>query len=534
MIKSTINPSMLPLLCESVTLKPTQVSSYSHFTNNLYSKANKMSTSFSHKHKPSKVESPNSELLHLREIPGSYGLPFVGAIRDRIAYFYTQGKDEFFRSRIQNYHSTVFRTNMPPGPFLASDPKVIVLLDAKSFSVLLDVSKVEKKNVLDGTFMPSTSYTGGYRVCAYLDPSEPKHALLKRFFFSILSSRHKLFIPEFRSTLSDELFPLLEDQISKNGKANFNTLSDSMSFSFVFRLFCDKNPSVTKIGSEGPTLVGKWLFFQLAPLITFGSTKKILNLIEDLLLHTFPLPSFLVKSDYNKLYDAFSDSASQILDEAEAMGLKRDEACHNLVFLAGFNAFGGMKTLFPALIKWVGLAGEKLHKQLAREIRTVAESEGGVTFSAIEKMTLTKSVVYEALRIEPPVPFQYGKAKQDLVIESHEAAFRVKKGEMIFGYQPFATKDPKVFEDPEEFVGSRFVGEGEKLLKYVYWSNGRETESPTEENKQCPAKDLVVLVSRLMLVEFFLRYDTFTVEVGKVMLGSSVTVKSLTPAKSCS
>ncbi|XP_043709031.1 allene oxide synthase 1, chloroplastic-like [Telopea speciosissima] len=471
------------------------------------------------------------ELLQIREIPGSYGLPFVGALRDRIAYFYTQGQDEFFRSRMQKYHSTVFRANMPPGPFLASNPNVIVLLDNKSFPVLFDISKVEKKNVLDGTFMPSTSYTGGYRVCAFLDPSEPKHALLKRLFFYFLASRHKRFIPEFRSTLSDELFPLLEDQISRNGKANFNTLSDSMSFNFVFRLFCDKNPSVTKIGSDGPILFGKWLFFQLAPLITFGLTKKFPNFIEDLLLHTFSLPSFLVKSDYKKLYNSFYESATQLLDEAEAMGLKRDEACHNLVFLAGFNAFGGMKALFPALMKWVGLAGEKLHQQLADEIRTVVRSEGGVTFSAIEKMPLTKSVVYEALRIEPPVPFQYGKAKQDLVIESHDGAFKVKKGEMLFGYQPFSTKDRKVFEDPEEFVGSRFVGEGEKVLKYVYWSNGRETESPTEENKQCPGKDLVVLVSRLMLIEFFLRYDTFTVDVGKLMLGSPVTVKSLTSAK---
>ncbi|XP_042485209.1 allene oxide synthase-like [Macadamia integrifolia] len=480
-------------------------------------------------------ESPlteSSKLLQIREIPGSYGLPFFGPIADRLAYFYTQGQDEFFRSRMQNYQSTVFRANMPPGPFQASNPNVIVLLDAKSFPILFDVSKVEKKNVFTGTFMPSTDYTGGYRVCSYLDPSEPKHALLKRFIFSTLASRHKLFIPEFRSSVSNDLFPVLEDQVSKKGKADFNTLNDTMSFSFVFRLFCDKDPSVTKIGSNGPTMLAKWLVFQLAPIITLGLTKKFPNFIEDVLFHMFPLPPFLVKSDYKKLYNAFSEYATQILNEAEGMGIKRDEACHNLVFLAGLNTFGGMKTLFPALMKWVGLAGEKLHQELAEEIRTVVKSEGGVTFSAIDKMALTKSVVYEALRIDPPVQFQYGKAKEDLVIQSHDAAFRVKKGEMMFGYQPFATKDPKVFENPEEFVGSRFVGEGEKLLKYVYWSNGRETDSPAVDNKQCPAKDFVVLVSRLMLIEFFLRYDTFTVEVGKLLLGEAVTVKSLTPAKS--
>ncbi|KAF8405096.1 hypothetical protein HHK36_009994 [Tetracentron sinense] len=464
-----------------------------------------------------------------KKIPGDYGLPFFGPLKDRLDYYYNQGQDEFFKSRMLKYQSTVFRTNMPPGPFMASNPNVVVLLDAVSFPVLFDMSKVEKKNVLDGTYMPSTAFTGGYRVCAFLDPSEPNHSKLKRLFSSLLATRHDKFIPEFRNSLS-ELFIKLEDQISDEGKANFNTLSDNMSFDFVFRLFFNKNPSDTTIGSKGATLVTKWLFFQLAPLMTLGLTW-LPNIIEDLLLHTFPLPSSLVKSDYKKLYDAFYESATSILDEAETMGIKRDEACHNLVFLAVFNAYGGMKALFPALMKWVGLAGEKLHTQLADEIRDVVKSEGGVTLSAIEKMTLTKSVVYEALRIEPPVPYQYGKAKKDMVIRSHDAAFEVKKGEMLFGFQPFATKDPKVFENPEEFVGNRFVGEeGEKLLKYVYWSNGRETENPTEGNKQCPGKDLVVLVSRLMLTEFFLRYDTLKVDVGKLLLGSSVTVKSLTKA----
>ena len=37
-------------------------------------------------------------------------------------------------------------------------------------------------------------------------------------------------------------------------------------------------------------------------------------------------------------------------------------------------------------------------------------------------------------------------------------------------------------------------------------------------NKQCPGRDLVVLLMRVTLVELFLRYDTFTVEIGKPLL----------------
>lgn len=220
-----------------------------------------------------------------------------------------------------------------------------------------------------------------------------------------------------------------------------------------------------------------------------------------------------------------------MLDEAERLGIKRDEACHNLVFMLGFNAQGGLVNQFPILIKWVGLGGESLHRELAEEIRTVVKEENGVSLRALDRMTLTKSVVYEVMRIEPAVPFQYAKAREDLVVESHDAAYEIKKGEMIFGYQPFATKDPKIFERAEEFVAQRFVGpDGEKLLSHVLWSNGRETEEPTPDNKQCPAKNLVVLMCRLYLVEFFLRYDTFTFDFKPVVLGPQVTIKSLVKA----
>ncbi|PQM33227.1 allene oxide synthase-like [Prunus yedoensis var. nudiflora] len=59
-----------------------------------------------------------------------------------------------------------------------------------------------------------------------------------------------------------------------------------------------------------------------------------------------------------------------------------------------------------------------------------------------------------------------------------------------------------------------------RRLKFLYWSNGRQMDDhPTAENKQCPGKDVVVLMSRLMLVEFFLRYDTFTIDASTVLLG---------------
>ncbi|KAK1299723.1 Allene oxide synthase [Acorus calamus] len=441
--------------------------------------------------------SSNKSSKPLQAIPGSYGLSFFTPILDRLRYFYFQGEVKFFKTRAEEYKSTVFRTNMPPGPFLANDPHVICLLDALSFQ-----SRRE------------TSLTGGYRVCAYLDPSEPKHAMNKRLLLSLLADRHAHFLPEFHAAFS-KLFDGLDEGVGGPKKsADFNSLNDVSSFDFCCWAYFG--------------MVAKWQFFQLHPQLVLGRLPKIL---EEIFLHTFPLPAFLVKSDYKKLYDYFSSAASKVLDKAEAMGMKREEACHNILFATCFNAYGALKVFFPDIMKWIGKAGEALHKRLREEVRSIVKGEGGeITVAGLEKMKLTKSVVYEVLRIEPPIKFQYAKAKKDFVLESHDASYEIKKGEMLFGYQPFATKDPKVFADAEKFVPDRFVGDGAGMLGYVYWSNGRETDSPTDVNKQCPAKDFVVLVGRLLVAEFFMRYDSFTVEVGINPVGPAVGVTSLIKA----
>ncbi|XVF36186.1 hypothetical protein REPUB_Repub19eG0036400 [Reevesia pubescens] len=464
--------------------------------------------------------------LPLKKIPGDYGLPFFGPIKDRLDYFYNLGRDEFFKSKIEKYQSTVLRTNMPPGPFISSNPKVIALLDAKSFPVLFDVSKVEKKDLFTGTYMPSTALTGGYRILSYLDPSEPKHAKLKQLLFFLLKSSSDKVFPEFEACYT-ESFETLEKELAEKGKSSFQTPNEQAAFNFLARAFFGTNPPDTKLGTDAPSLITKWVFLQLGPVLTLGLPR----FIEEPLIHTFPLPAFLVKKDYQRLYDFFNESSGFFQDEAEKQGISREEAVHNLLFATCFNTFGGMKIFFPNMVKWIGIAGVKLHTELAKEIRSAIKSNGGkVTMAAMEQMALLKSVVYEGFRIEPPVPTQYGKAKKDLLIESHDAIYEVKEGEMLFGFQPFATKDPKIFESPEEFVPDRFIGDGEKLLQYVLWSNGPETEQPTLANKQCAGKEFVVLVSRLFVVELFRRYDSFEIEIGTSPLGVDISFTSLKKA----
>lgn len=116
--------------------------------------------------------------LPVRTIPGSYGLPLIGPISDRLDYFWFQGPETFFKKRMEEHKSSVFRTNIPPTfpLFVGVNPNMIAVLDCKAFAHLFDMDLVEKKNILIGDFMPSTSFTGNMRVGVYLDTTEPLHS----------------------------------------------------------------------------------------------------------------------------------------------------------------------------------------------------------------------------------------------------------------------------------------------------------------------------------------------------------------------
>lgn len=475
--------------------------------------------------KAAQTESAPVKLV--KDIPGTYGPPLLGVLGDRKDFF--DDREKFFKSRMEKYGSTVYRVNMPPGGPFFPDPRVIMLLDAKSFPVLFDTSRVEKRDLFTGTYMPSTDYTGGYRTLSYLDPDEEKHAQLKNFCFEVLMMNRDKWIPEF-TRATQQLWETLEKQLAEKGRAVFNDASEHMAFNFLCRSVMDTDPAApgpASLGSDGPSLMKKWIFFQLAPITSIGLPRGI----EELTIHSLPVPFALVKKDYQKLHGFFTTHATRALDAAEKFGLTKDEASHNLLFNICFNTWGGMLLLFPSIVRLIGRSGAQLHKELADEVRAAVRTVGGgrISMRALESMPLLKSTVYEVMRLEPPVPFQYGRARKDFMLESHDGLFRVKKGELLGGYQPFATRDPRVFENPDEFVPRRFMGEeGQQLLRYVVWSNGPETENPSVNNKQCAGKDFVVMIARLLIAEMFLQYDSFDME----MSGSAVSFTSLRKAVS--
>ncbi|PIA36732.1 hypothetical protein AQUCO_03200001v1 [Aquilegia coerulea] len=357
---------------------------------------------------------PPSTSLPVRAIPGSYGLPLIGAISDRLKYYWFQGPETFLKKKRESHKSTVFRTNIPPSfPFFLNvNPKMIAVLDCKAFSTLFDMDVVEKKNVLIGDFMPSTSFTGNIRVGVYLDTTEPQHSQVKNFCLDILKRSSNLWTSEFLSNIND-MWDKIEKDVEENGSASYLMPLQRSLFRFLVKCIVGADPaSSPEVAENGHIMLDK---------------------------------------------------------------------CNN-----------------------------EIQEKLRKEIREIVGSSP-LSFELVKKLDLVQSFVYETLRFKPPVRAQFARARKDFVLDSHDSGFQVKKGELLFGYQPFAMRDPKVFDDPETFIPERFTGEkGKELLNYLYWSNGPQTGSPSTSNKQCAAKDYVVLTSCMLIADMFQRYDSIT------------------------
>ncbi|XP_068667193.1 fatty acid hydroperoxide lyase, chloroplastic [Aristolochia californica] len=460
---------------------------------------------------PSIISASSATVLPVRSIPGSYGLPLLGPLKDRMDYFWFQGPKTFFLDRMEKHKSTVFRTNVPPTfPFfLRVNPQMIAILDCKSFSYLFDMSVVEKKNVLVGDYMPSVSYTGDIRVLAYLDTEEKQHSSIKSFVMDTLKMSSKVWVSEFLQSV-DIFFDAIDKDLSGNSSAGFVVPMQQCILRFLMKSIVGADPAVRPdIEKNGFAILDTWLALQLIPTQKVGVIPQPL---EELLLHSFPFPSFIANWGYRKLYDFVDGEGKETVSRAmKEYNLTKDEAIHNLLFVLGFNAFGGFSIFIPTLLSTIGRDKTGLREKLRDEVRRL---KGDVlSFETVRQMELVMSTVYEVLRLNPPVELQYARARKDFILSSHESAFAVKKGELLCGYQTLAMRDPVVFDRPEEFTADRFTGEkGKELLNYLFWSNGPQTGTPSSSNKQCAAKDYVVATAGLLVAAIFKRYDDFTID----------------------
>lgn len=329
----------------------------------------------------------------------------------------------------------------------------------------------------------------------------------------ILKRSSGIWASEFVSSM-DCLWDTIDKDMAQSNSSNYLFPLQCAIFKFLVKCLVGADVSVSpKIAENGYAMLNRWLFFQLLPTVSIN----VLQPLEEIFLHSWAYPFFLVKGDYQKLYDFTERYGQDVIQRGETeFNLSKEETIHNLLFVLGFNAFGGFTVFFPSLFSTIG-SDPELQVKLREEVRSKIKPGTELTFESIKDLELVSSVVYETLRLNPPVPNQYARARKDFILSSHDSVFEIKKGDLLCGFQKLAMRDPNIFDDPETFVADRFTKEkGRELLNYLFWSNGPQTGSPSEANKQCAAKDYVTTTAILLVAHIFLRYDSFTASAASI------------------
>lgn len=316
-----------------------------------------------------------------------------------------------------------------------------------------------------------------------------------------------MWVTELLSNL-DILFDTIETKLSQSDSVSYLFPLQKCLFDFLSKSITGADPKMDPhIAESGHTILDRWLALQILPTVSI----RVLQPLEEIFLHSFAYPSFLIGGDYKKLYKFVEKEGKEMVERGQTeYGLSKEETIHNLLFVLGFNAFGGFSVFLPSLINTIASDKTGLQQKLRNEVKEKVGSSR-LSFDSVKSLELVQSVVYETLRLNPPVPLQYARARRDFQLSSHDSVFEIKKGELLCGYQPQVMRDPKVFDDPETFKAERFTGEkGSDLLSYLYWSNGPQTGSPAEFNKQCAGKDYVTLTASMIVAYVFQRYESIT------------------------
>lgn len=126
----------------------------------------------------------------------------------------------------------------------------------------------------------------------------------------ILKRSSKIWVPELMSNLST-MWDTIDADVSNNGSASYLFPLQKFIFNFFTKCLIGADASSSpKIAESGYSMLDRWLALQLLPTVKIG----VLQPLEEIFLHSFAYPSFLVSGDYNKLY--------QFVEEYGKMKLK--------------------------------------------------------------------------------------------------------------------------------------------------------------------------------------------------------------------
>ncbi|KAI5818004.1 cytochrome P450 [Pyronema omphalodes] len=168
-----------------------------------------------------------------------------------------------------------------------------------------------------------------------------------------------------------------------------------------------------------------------------------------------------------------------------------------LMFAAGTET---TPTAFTGIMWYLATHKDKRQKFQAALDAAFPNGDGEVTFSKIQAIPYVKGIMYESLRLQPPVPgiIQRNTPSQGMTISGQYIPGNTTVGVPIWTIH----RDERYFERPLEFIPERWTDEMPELVKnkhaYMPWSVG-----PTS----CAGKPLADMSLKLLFSRICLSYD---------------------------
>lgn len=164
------------------------------------------------------------------------------------------------------------------------------------------------------------------------------------------------------------------------------------------------------------------------------------------------------KEDINDLLNMLLETRYE--DTGEGMSVKQLVDEIKVLFIAGHETTANALTFTLYLL---GI-NPKIQQKVLDEI-TAIESQTENIVEQLQKMTYTNAVLNEALRLYPPAWI----TDRENVEDDNLAGYNIKKGTLIGVSFYELHRNPKYWENPEEFIPERFLGEQKKQsMQYFY------------------------------------------------------------------
>lgn len=199
-----------------------------------------------------------------------------------------------------------------------------------------------------------------------------------------------------------------------------------------------------------------------------------------------------------------SPALAGIFQTAVEAGVTEEQALMDVLFMLNFNAYGGVSGSLRTGMARLFMLEQDYKQKMKNEMITVLSNQE-LSKEALTEMPLLHNFILELLRMHPPVPVFFGRAREDFILNSDSGKFIVKKDELLVGNVHMVHRDERIFDQPHIFSPSRF--ENKALTDHIIFGYGPFNEEATPQNHHCPGQEITLTILKVVVAHVLLNYE---------------------------